>query len=130
VTCWRQLRDWTRSGVWPALQELLLADLRGAEQLRRRGGWPQLWTSLRILAELLEALGRPQDAALLASVSIDPSAPPVTGDDVPRYRELQRRITGRIGADAHQRLADQAALLPRAQVLDQALAALAATARG
>ena len=100
-------------------------------QLRRRGGWPQLWTSLRILAELLEALSRPQDAALLlAAASADPSAPPVTGDDGPRYRDLQRRIVGQIGTDAHQRLADQAALLPRVQVLDQALAALAATARG
>ena len=99
-------------------------------QLRRRGGWPQLWTSLRILAELLEALGRPQDAALLlASASTDPSAPPATGDDVPRYRELQRRVTGQIGTGAHQRLVDQAALLPRVQVLDQALAALTAAAR-
>ena len=100
-------------------------------QLRRRGGWPQLWTSLRILAELLAELGRPHDAALLlASASADPSAPPVTGDDIPRYRELQRRITGQIGTGAHQRMTDQAALLPRAQVLDRALAALAATARG
>ena len=99
-------------------------------QLRRRGGWPQLWTSLRILAELLEALGHPHDAALLlASASADPSAPPVTGDDVPRYRALQRRLAGQIGTDAHQRLADQAALLPRAQVLDQAIAALTATPR-
>ena len=100
-------------------------------QLRRRGGWPQLWTSLRILAELLEARGRPQDAALLlASASLDPSAPPVTGDDVPRYRELRRRVINQIGTDAHRRLADQAALLPRVQVLDRALAALATTARG
>lgn len=100
-------------------------------QLRRRGGWPQLWTSLRILAELLQALGRPQDAALLlASASLDPSAPPVTGDDVPRYRELRRRVINQIGTDAHQRLADQAALLPRVQVLDRALGALATTARG
>ena len=45
-------------------------------QLRRRGGWPQLWTSLRILAELLEALGRPHDAALLlASASARPVRP-------------------------------------------------------
>ena len=99
--------------------------------LRRRGGWPQLWTSLRILAELLEALGRPQDAALLlASAGADPSAPPVTGDDVPRYRELHRRITSQIGTDAHQRLADQAEVLPRAQVLDRALAALAVNSSG
>jgi predicted ATPase/DNA-binding SARP family transcriptional activator len=101
------------------------------QQLRRRSGWPQLWTSLRILAELLEALGRPHDAALLlASASADPSAPPVSGDDIPRYRELQRRIADQVGPDAHQRLADQAALLPRAQVLDRALTALAATAPG
>jgi hypothetical protein len=100
-------------------------------QLRRRGGWPQLWTSLRILAELLQALGRPHDAALLlASASLDPSSPPVTGDDVARYGELQSRIVGQIGADAHHRLVDQAALLPRAQVLDRALAALAAAAHG
>lgn len=94
-------------------------------QLRRRGGWPQLWTSLRILAEL----GRPQDAALqLASASLGPSAPPSTGDDVPRYRELQRRIASQIGTGVHQRPVEQTALLPRAQVLDRALAALAATA--
>ena len=99
-------------------------------QLRRRSGWPQLWTSLRILAELLEALGCPRDAALLlASASTDPSAPPVTGDDIPRYHDLQHRITSQIGADAHQRLVDQAALLSRVQVLDRALTALAA-ARG
>ena len=83
-------------------------------QLRRRGGWPQLWTSLRILAELLAALGRPQDSALLlASASASPSAPPITGNDIPRYRELQRRITGQIGTGAHQRITDQAALIPR-----------------
>jgi predicted ATPase/DNA-binding SARP family transcriptional activator len=100
-------------------------------QLRRRGGWPQLWTSLRILAELLAELDRPHDAALLlASANIDPSAPPVTGDDIPRYRELQRQITGQIGPDGHQQLADQAALLPRVQVLDRALSALAAATHG
>jgi transposase len=33
VTCWRRLRDWTEAGVWPALHELLLAELRAAGQL-------------------------------------------------------------------------------------------------
>jgi hypothetical protein len=99
-------------------------------QLRRRGGWPQLWTSLRILAELLEALGRPHDAALLlASASLDPAAPQVTGADIPRYQRLRQRIIDQIGTDAHQRLADRAALLPRAQVPDQALAVLSAVER-
>ena len=30
VTRWRRLRDWTEAGVWPALHELLLAELRAA----------------------------------------------------------------------------------------------------
>jgi transposase len=33
VTCWRRLRDWTEAGVWPALHELLLAELRAAGRL-------------------------------------------------------------------------------------------------
>ncbi|MER7813332.1 IS5 family transposase [Streptomyces sp900116325] len=28
VTAWRRLRDWTEAGVWPRLQEVLLAELR------------------------------------------------------------------------------------------------------
>ena len=28
VTCWRRVRDWTEAGVWPALHELLLGELR------------------------------------------------------------------------------------------------------
>ncbi len=33
VTCWRWLRDWTEAGVWPALHELLLAQLRTIGEL-------------------------------------------------------------------------------------------------
>ena len=33
VTCWRRLRDWTEAGVWSALHELLLAQLRAAGEL-------------------------------------------------------------------------------------------------
>src|SRR3954465_11445958 len=33
VTCWRRLRAWTEAGVWPALHELLLAQLRAAGEL-------------------------------------------------------------------------------------------------
>ena len=32
ITCWR-LRDWTEAGVWPALHELLLAELRASDRL-------------------------------------------------------------------------------------------------
>ncbi len=33
MTCWRRLRDWTKAGVWPALHELLLAQLRALGEL-------------------------------------------------------------------------------------------------
>lgn len=33
VTCWRRMRDWTEAGVWSALHELLLAELRAADKL-------------------------------------------------------------------------------------------------
>jgi transposase len=33
VTCWRRLRDWTEAGVWPALHEALLAELRASDCL-------------------------------------------------------------------------------------------------
>jgi transposase len=34
MSCWRRLREWQRSGVWPALQELLLLKLRDAPKIR------------------------------------------------------------------------------------------------
>lgn len=33
MTCWRRLRDWNEVGVWHRLQEVLLAELHGADQL-------------------------------------------------------------------------------------------------
>ena len=33
MTCWRYLRDWQQAGVWQRLHEVLLAQLRGADQI-------------------------------------------------------------------------------------------------
>jgi transposase len=33
MTCWRRLRDWNHAGVWNQLHQLLLAELRRADQL-------------------------------------------------------------------------------------------------
>ena len=33
VTCWRRLRNWTATGVWPALHAQLLAQLRALGEL-------------------------------------------------------------------------------------------------
>lgn len=98
------------------------------QQLRRRGSWPQLWTALRILAELLYALDHAELAGLLlAAAETDPTAPVVSGDDIKRYRELQHQISERIGADAAARITTTARSLTRAQVLDRAVSGLAAT---
>ena len=97
--------------------------------LHRRGNWPQLWTSLRLLAELLEPNGHPDVALLLVIASTDaPSAPTVAGDDVDRYRRLQHRIRERLGAEAVEQLTSVAHALTPAEALEQALAALSALA--
>jgi len=33
MTCWRRLRDWQQSGVWPKIHEMLLAELRAADAI-------------------------------------------------------------------------------------------------
>ena len=33
MTCWRRLRDWQQAGVWDRLHRVLLAKLRGANQI-------------------------------------------------------------------------------------------------
>jgi hypothetical protein len=67
---------------------------------RREGNWPQLWTALRILAELLATLGRQKTAAVLfAAARESPSAPAVSGQDVERYRRLEELISQRTSPD-------------------------------
>jgi transposase len=33
MTCWRRLRDWSAAGVWDRLHQILLGELRQADQL-------------------------------------------------------------------------------------------------
>jgi tetratricopeptide (TPR) repeat protein len=94
-------------------------------QARREGNWPQLWTALRILAELLVSLDRHETAAvLLAAARESTSAPAVSGKDVERYRQLQEQISQKTGSDVLDQITALARALPRAQVVDRALAAL------
>ncbi|GAA2568724.1 BTAD domain-containing putative transcriptional regulator [Pseudonocardia hydrocarbonoxydans] len=91
----------------------------------RTGSWPQLWTTLRILAELLVALDRDDTAALLlAAACAAPAAPALRGDDVERYRALEAGIGGRLGPAVVGRIRALAPLLPRVEVVDRALRAL------
>ncbi|MQA16969.1 MAG: hypothetical protein GEV09_23400 [Pseudonocardiaceae bacterium] len=93
------------------------------ERWLRLAVWPQLWTTLRILAELLADNDLPETAALLlAAADHAPSAPAVTGDDAERYRRLTRTLPDRVGARSHEQIAALAVMLPRAQVVDRAQA--------
>ena len=80
-------------------------------QARREGKWPQLWTALRILAELLVSLDRHETAAvLLAAARQSTSAPAVSGEDGERYRQLEEQISQKTGPD----VLDQITALARA----------------
>lgn len=95
------------------------------ERWLRLATWPQLWTTLRILAELLAEHDRPEPAALLlAAADRAPSAPAVTGEDADRYTRLAAAARARVGPRALERIDALAAVLPRAQVVDRARAAV------
>lgn len=91
----------------------------------RTGSWPQLWTTLRIVAELLVSLDRHETAALLlAAAHAARSAPAIKGDDVDRYRRIEERIAEQVRPPALDRIATLARALPRAQIVDRALATI------
>jgi transposase len=33
MTCWRRLRDWQQAGIWSKIHQVLLSQLRGADQI-------------------------------------------------------------------------------------------------
>lgn len=91
----------------------------------RTGTWTQVWTTLRILAELLAALDRTETAALLlAAGRAAPSAPTLKGGDVERYQALEERIGARLGSGTVERIGVLARALPRTQTVDRALDAV------
>lgn len=97
----------------------------------RAGAWPQVWTTLRIVAELLTSRGHAQDAALLlAAAHAAPSAPPPVGDDVDRYAKLSAELRGTLGDTVVDRIGDLAASFQHAQVVDRAVTLLDDLARG
>ncbi len=96
------------------------------DDLRRMSNWTQLWTSLRILAELLAESGEEHTAALLLGAANSAAgAPALTGADVARYNDLQTELAARLGPTPAAQIRELAAGLPRAQIVDHALSALA-----
>lgn len=96
------------------------------DRWRATATWPQLWTTLRLVAELLADHGQAEVAALvLAAAERDPAAPELTGDDLVRHDALRARLDHRLGAATAEGIAAGAAALDRVDVLERATRALA-----
>ncbi|WP_154402245.1 BTAD domain-containing putative transcriptional regulator [Ornithinimicrobium cavernae] len=102
-------------------EEAVALGLRVLADLRRLGAWTQVWTLVRMLAELLAGAGRWSDAAFLLGAARGTSgAPPPVGEDVERYAALESRLSDHLGAHVLQQIHTLAAATPRAQVLSRA----------
>ena len=94
------------------------------ERWRGTATWPQLWTTLRLVAESIHAGGRADVALLvLAAADSDPAAPTVVGADAERLGRLRSALESELGPAADGIVA-AAAVVDRAVVLDRAIAAL------
>ena len=107
-----------------ALAARLLSDLSA------KGAWPQLWTTLRITAELLADCGRPAEAAFVLAGSTAPVGPQVVGRDVERYEHLGSDLAHRLGGPAWAGIHRLAVSTPRTHLVDRAEATLGAIAAG
>ncbi len=107
----------TRTGRTREATELSLTLL---ELQQRRGHWPQLWNTMRILAELFIATGRLDTAELiLTAAEASESAPGPAGGDVERHRLLRRKIREGLGVERTTRIGVIARLLPRTEILNR-----------
>ena len=97
------------------------------ERWRRSATWPQLWTTLRLVAEHLAATGHPETALLiLEAAEHDASAPLLVGDDADRDTALRSELTDRLGDPTASGIAAGATRIDRVAVLDRALHAVRA----
>ena len=96
------------------------------ERWRRTATWPQLWTTLRLVAESIRAGGHADVALLvLAAADCDPAAPTLVGDDLARIEQLRAALEEELGPAATGIVA-AAGVVDRVAVLDRAIAALTA----
>lgn len=90
---------------------------RAAELLEHwvsTGTWPQVWTTVRLVAGELAEASPPLAATALDAATSDPAAPAVVGDDAERLRRLRSRLPEGVSN------------LPRAQVVAKVIEVLRA----
>jgi hypothetical protein len=94
--------------------------------LFRLGMWPQVWTTIRLAAELLVAVDDLEPAVvLLSAADADRLSPPLLGADLERRQALWARLGDRIDRERLDVLRRHGEQASRADVVDGALTALA-----
>jgi predicted ATPase/DNA-binding SARP family transcriptional activator len=89
---------------------------------RRTATWPQIWMSMRLVAEVLAAKDHAMAAVtVLAAADRDPAAPSLGERDRERLAQLRLRLETDLGADAAALARARAEVLDRRQVLDMAI---------
>ena len=95
------------------------------ERWRRTATWTQLWTTLRLIAELLCDHGDDETAAIIfLAADRDPAAPRLTGEDQDRHSAIGTRIRDHLGEAALEGITAGVDSLERMDVLERALDAL------
>jgi tetratricopeptide (TPR) repeat protein len=94
------------------------------EAFHRSAAWPQLWTTVRSLAEALVQLERFEQAAVLLGALEGAGARPVVrGADLPRLARTRDALVGVLGPDRMAALLAEGAALDDDQAVHRALAA-------
>ncbi len=98
---------------------------------RRSGSWPQQWTTLRNLAELLVRIGADEAAVAMASaVRVQQGDGSVFGTESERLDRAMSTARRRLGSDRFRSARDRGAAMSRQQVVDAALREIAGATRG
>jgi predicted ATPase/DNA-binding SARP family transcriptional activator len=110
-----------RQGTPSVARDHLLDVLR---RLHRTAAWTQLWTTLRLVAELLVEDDAALAALILVAADRDAAAPKLAGRDAERDTELRQLLRQRFGAARFAGTSAGAASLARGDVFDRAVDAV------
>lgn len=99
------------------------------DRWRRTATWPQLWTTLRLVAELLAETDPAVALVILEAADRDPAAPTLAGDDRERVARVRQGLAAALGEPVVAGVTAGVAALDRVEVFERARAALAAGLR-
>lgn len=96
------------------------------DRWRRTATWPQLWTTLRLVAELLAETDPAEALIILEAADRDPAAPTLAGNNRQRVASVRQRLHASLGEPVVAGVTAGVAALDRVEVFERARATLAA----